>query len=460
MSARELDDVRQGLRMQSPPDPERLAAEAAHLRALDAAPLRRRWGGWLRLIGPGYLQSAMTLGGGTAASCLFAGSVFGYRLLWVAPLGMLLGVLVMGVISHQTLSTGARPLPAMAAHAGRWLATAWAVAAVLASVVWHFPQYNLAAAALTDGASVLGWDTAPRMLASVFVLAWAVVLSLSYGKNVRFVRIYERCLKYVVWGIVLALAFVVVRTPTDWGALVRGFVPSLPPAVHGISSLEVAVSSLAAAVGVNMVLLYPYSLLARGWGRAHRGLARFDLFAGMFVPYVLATGLLVVAAANTLHAQGVAVDQKSAIGTLGRVLGDVIGPVGGRLLFDLGMVAMALSTITLHMVVCGFVAMEWFGLPFGSTRQRLCTLLPAPGCLAPLFWGDRAVWLAVPTTIVCGAMLPIAYVGFLLLHRSRGYLDANDRPRGPWVPAILVAAVLVLVVALGFYVADKLQAAR
>jgi hypothetical protein len=49
----------------------------------------------------------------------------------------------------------------------------------------------------------------------------------------------------------------------------------------------------------------------------------------------------------------------------------------------------------LHMVCCGFVAMEWFKLPFGSTKQRLFMLLPVPGFLAPIFWGDLAVYLAI-----------------------------------------------------------------
>ena len=43
---------------------------------------------YLKLLGPGYLQSAMTLGGGTASASLFAGAVFGYQLLWVAPVAM------------------------------------------------------------------------------------------------------------------------------------------------------------------------------------------------------------------------------------------------------------------------------------------------------------------------------------------------------------------------------------
>jgi len=208
-----------------------------------------------------------------------------------------------------------------------------------------------------------------------------------------------------------------------------------------------------------MLLLYPYSLLARGWGREHRGLARFDLMTGMLVPYALASSLMVIAAANTLHAENVEVTKGAAVSTLARVLGDVIGPVSGQLLFDLGMLAMTLSTITLHMVCCGFVAMEWFGLPFGSTKQRLFTLLPVPGVFAPMLWSDYAVWLALPTTIICGAMLPIAYIGFLVLQRSKAYMGV-DRPvglRGIVGTAGLLLAMAVLVTALTFYLASKLS---
>ena len=434
--------------MAAPPDPEKLAAERQQLQELDGAPRGKRWGGYLKFIGPGYLQSAMTLGGGTAASSLFAGAVFGYELLWVAPVGMLLGILAMGAVSHQTLSTGERVLPAMAKHAHPVVAWGFALAAMVASIVWHFPQYNLAAFSLVDAAQTLGFDGVPPMAASAFVLVWAVFLSTIYGKSPGLVRVYERFLKYTVWGIVVMLLWVLLNTETDWVGVLRGFVPSLPEDRNGFRSIDLAVAGIAAAVGVNMLLLYPYSLLARGWGREHRGLARFDLLAGMLVPYALASSLMVIAAANTLG--DVDVDKSAAVGKMAGVLGEVIGPVAGTLIFDLGMLAMALSTITLHMVCCGFVAMEWFGLPFGSVQQRLCMLLPVPGFLAPLFWGDLAVYLAIPTTILCGTMLPIAYVGFLLLQRSKSYLG-DDRQRGVGgllATGGLLVAMLVIVVSM------------
>ena len=67
--------------------------------------------------------------------------------------------------------------------------------------------------------------------------------------------------------------------------------------------------------------------------------------------------------------------------------------------------------------------------------------------LAPLFWSDMAVWLAVPTNIVCGLMLPLAYLGFLILQRSRAYLG-KDRPTGPlaalWFAAMALATLFLL----------------
>ena len=104
--------------MVNPPDPAQLAEERAWLVELEGAPRLRRWAAFLRRGGPGYMQSALTLGGGTAAATLIAGGAFGYNLLWVAPVSMLLGVAILSAVAHQTLSTGRRPLQAVREHAG------------------------------------------------------------------------------------------------------------------------------------------------------------------------------------------------------------------------------------------------------------------------------------------------------------------------------------------------------
>ncbi len=448
MSPQHEEEYRAGLRMARPPAPELLEAERAQLRRLASRAWPERSLGYLKLVGPGYMQSAMTLGGGTAAASLFAGAVFGYRLLWVAPLAMLFGILMLSAVSHQTLSTGLRPFEAMRRFAGAPLAWAWALGALLSSIIWHFPQYSLASAVLCDMGDVLGFSDWKPEVVSFFVLAWSIAFSMLYGTSPRMVRWYERALKYMVWSIVLCFGLVVLRTGiSDWGALWRGFLqPSIPGERNGTAGGVVVLSGLSAAVGVNMLFLYPYSLLARGWGREHRALARFDLLTGMFLPYALATSLMVIATANTIYLDGDFQARSLPPIEAARSLADVAGPTVGRVIFNLGVLSMALSSITLQMLTTGFVGVEWFGFAAGSWKYRLMCLVPIPGVLAPFFWKEMAVWVAVPTNIVCGLFLPAAYVGFILLQRKRAYLG-DDLPRGPkglaWISGMVVATAIL-----------------
>jgi len=140
-----------------------------------------------------------------------------------------------------------------------------------------------------------------------------------------------------------------------------------------------------------------------------------------------------------------------------QTLGGLLGPVWGRVLFDLGLLAMLLTTITLHMVCAGFACSEMFGLKFGSRGYRLALLLPTPGVLGSLFWSDLSVWLAVPTGVITGFLLPLAYIGFVKLQRSEAYLG-EDRPKGAagaaWLGG-MVLATIVLLVFLGWYLMTK-----
>ncbi len=54
---------------------------------------------FLRLSGPGWLQSAITLGGGSLAGSLYLGVLAGYSLLWLQVLAMIMGVVMLSAIS-------------------------------------------------------------------------------------------------------------------------------------------------------------------------------------------------------------------------------------------------------------------------------------------------------------------------------------------------------------------------
>ncbi|MEM7306670.1 MAG: Nramp family divalent metal transporter [Planctomycetota bacterium] len=432
---------------------EETTRDEAALAELDALPFVPRTLGYLKRMGPGYMQSAMTLGGGTAFSAIFAGAAFGYELLWVAPLGMLLGVIVLAAVAHQTLSTGANPFQAMKTHAGPFFAYGWAFSGIFSSIIWQFAQYALASTMLVVIAAQLGVEV-PSWAMGVAALLWCVAVALLYESKPGLIRLYENIIKGMVWFILAAFALVVFRTGVPQpGDLLQGAVPfRVPDSNQGVEGLTLVVSGLAAAVGANMVFVYPYTLRRSGWGRGHRRLARLDLIFGMLVPYSIAASLILIAAASVFYYgdpslfTGKTITPWAAAEVLAAP--DRLGPVAGMWVFGLGIVAMALSSITMQMLCSGFALCEMMGREARGATYRIGMLLPAVGVLGSIFWNDIRLWVAVPTTVLCGFLLPLAYVGFLILQRKQAYLG-EDRPSGAkgalWLAGMATSTVVLVV---------------
>ena len=152
---------------------------------------------------------------------------------------MLLGMVMLTAVSHQTLSTGLRPFDAMRKYAGAPFAWAWAVGALVACVIWQFPQYSLAGAVLTDMGEIVGLQLKTWWV-GVAVMAWAGWISMLYGSSARWIHRYEAMLKYMVWMVVVCLALAVWKIGvSDWGALARGFFTfEIPEERGGVAGLD------------------------------------------------------------------------------------------------------------------------------------------------------------------------------------------------------------------------------
>ena len=205
--------------------------------------------------------------------------------------------------------------------------------------------------------------------------------------------------------------------------------------------LTIVLGALGAAVGVNMTFLYPYTLLARGWGREHRGLKNFDLAVSMFAPFVLTTSLVVVACANTLHVQGIRV--REAVDAA-HALAPVAGVAAGRVIFSLGVLGMCFTTLTIEMVICGFVLSEMLGFEPSGWRYRAATMVANIGILGA--FARTPFWLPVMASSVALVMMPIAYVAFFILQNKRSYLgdEVNKGFKGAVWNVLLLLAILVV----------------
>ena len=486
------------------PSPDALARDRELLEAARGRGSLATLAAFLKLSGPGWLQSAITLGGGSLAGSLYLGVLGGYELLWLQPLMMILGIVMLSAIAYVTLSTGEKPFGAINRHLSPVLGWGWLIAASMANLVWAMPQFSLGTAAiqqnlLPDVPAFAGrsgeWLSAGLLLVVSAVIIWF------YDSGSRGVKIFERILKGMVAVVVVSffgvVAAMTAKGQLDWGRIAAGFVPDISLLWRPVSDLQgfidasgdpaywntlilgqqrnVMVAAAATAVGINMTFLLPYSMLRKGWNRSFRGLAVFDLSTGLFIPFLLATSCVVIAAASQFHGQAATAAAKgqfrknlearlsAELGAqavqalppaelearldalpeadrqlaamlvkrdardLAKSLENLFGAGGlTQRVFGIGVLGMALSTIIILMLINGFCVTEMLGVSSGGPIHRLGSLLPGiTGALGFLYlWNTAAAnfWLAVPTSNFGMALLPIAYVTFFLMMNSRTLL--------------------------------------
>lgn len=443
---------------------------------------------YTKLSGPGWLQGAITLGGGSLAGALYLGVIAGTGLLWLQPLAMVCGIIMLSAIAYVTLSTEERPFGLINKHLSPALGWAWLIATVMANIVWCMPQYNLARAAVQQNLlPFVGDSGASTFIICLVILAIAFFVNVLYESEGKGAKWFDHIIKAMVALIVLSF-FAVVITLTvngvvNWGSLIGGIIPNpslLFNPAEGYADLiaqssdpawwtdkilndqrDIIIAAFGTAVGINMTWLLPYTLLKKRWKKVHRGLSIFDLSIGLFIPFFLATGCVVIASATQFHGQTAdlapgagdatlamlaevhpgeanAADQELALMLVKRdnfQLANSLQPIAGKVvsqtIFGIGVVGMALSSIIILMVMNGVAFQEMFGKPGDKSVHYLgCAVSGVAGMAGPFIWkGQAAAALAVPTSVIGGSLIPIAYFTFLLMMNSKKALGEN-RPTG------------------------------
>ena len=488
--------------------------EKQFLAKAESAGILSKLGAYTKLSGPGWLQSAITLGGGSLASSLFLGVLAGYSLLWLQPVAIILGIIMLSAISHVTLSTGQSPFTSINNEINPVLGWGWAIATIMANIVWCLPQFSLGTAAVTQNLIPALNNTGGKVLICAFILTIAFFVVRAYDKGSTGVKIFDWVLKIMVGIVVISFFGVVIKLSTsgeaDWGSILSGFVPDFSlfnspaetynPFLEGTGEFrsfweskivglqqDVMISAAATAVGINMTFFMPFVLLRRKWGREHRGLAKFDLWTALLIPYVIATSCVVIAAGTRFNGK-----PESAFNSEGQVHANLekgylelatararlewtddeynaLAPIQqeavldslplpdrqlaamlvkrdafnlaesleslfeskafSHYVFGIGVLGMALSTIIILMTINGHAICEVLGKPHSGSPFLGGALLAGLGVLGPFFWQDAAFWLAVPTSILGFTLIPVAYLSFFLLMNNIQVLG-RERPQG------------------------------
>ena len=416
--------------------------ERQYLTELAAQPVHKRVAGYIRIGGPGWLQGAMTLGGGSAITSLTIGGVYGYEYLWLQPVAMLIACIMLFALSHQTLSTGEWPYQAMKKHLSPTLAWFWAVATLIAAIVWGFSHYPLAAGMLEEiievssGFEMKSTGGAAReiYLLALAIGVWCVCAYTGwhYGAGGRAVKLFENAIKILSGTIILSFIWVVASAHMTgnvaWGAVMAGFIPSsFPTSTDEVTTMMAVLGS---AVGINATFVYGYSLLQRGWGKEHRAISRFDIVSGLVLPYMLVTTLITIAAAGAFAGSDMDLAGKLNPAQASQMFVNLgMGEVAGRLVFAFGILGMVAGSLVMHMLCAGAAAAELFGWEINSRKYQWGLMLPTPAVLGVFFWSTMGAYVILPVSALTAILLPIAYIGWFIMNNSKSYLG-DDMPVG------------------------------
>ncbi|MBD1601880.1 Nramp family divalent metal transporter [Pseudomonas typographi] len=242
-----------------------------------------------KMLGPGIIAVLAWLGAGDLITSSVAGANYGYSMMWVLAISLLLRFLIVNIIARFQLCN----LQGMSILGG--------YAQLHPVFAWFMLGYALVMGHLTNAYMLKGAGEALATLLHLpypLLCSFAVMLAvwLLVGRNIY--GQIERVMKVLLCLMTLAFLALAIMSRPDLGGILRGTLGfSIPPdkGVHG--ALLVAVSVIGAVAGSIANFVHPYVMKEKGWtGPEHRRLQRNDLLFAVLVGIIINLAIWVVGA--------------------------------------------------------------------------------------------------------------------------------------------------------------------
>jgi Mn2+/Fe2+ NRAMP family transporter len=390
---------------------------------------------YLRSFGPGMVVMLTWLGAGDVVDMGVAGSNYGYSLMWVLVVAVVMRFLFVSLIARYQLCNqhGEGVLDGLA-RLHPWYAPALLAAAIVMGHVYG--SY------MTVGAG----EVCRNLFRAGATWQWALLCNGS-ALVLVFRPSYDR-LEWVFkfFLAVLSVSFIgsAVWVGFDPLGVARGLVRFEMPGQQGhFNPLLVGVAMIGAVGGSLMNLVYPYFLEAKGWrGPQYRRVQQYDFMLAIAVMIVLNLAVW------TLGAELLYPDRHiKTLDDLPNLLSAVLGE-GGRWLFYLGIFAAIYTSILGHAAGLAYLGSHaWLRWQAGSgpittdyRRHPLCRWITVWCLVSPMVWTIPGLPDFVTLTLVANSaqvvLLPMLAGGLWWITASSRYIGAAYRNRW-WDNAVM-----------------------
>ncbi len=179
------------------------------------------WRAWVSALGPGAIVASLTIGTGELVFSTRAGALFGYRVLGLFVLVLLLKWALVYASARYWVWSGEHPLSRWAVLPGPagWLPWLLLLVAVPAFPVWvsfHAGTIGTLLAALTGTGAALGGNAPLAWALGVLGVVMAMAATGGYARQEKF----QAVVVATMLGSVIVALFLL---KPDWGALASGF---------------------------------------------------------------------------------------------------------------------------------------------------------------------------------------------------------------------------------------------
>ena len=397
------------------------------------------WRKLLAFLGPGYLVAVGYMDPGNWATSLAGGSRFGYSLLTVALLSNVMAIVLQSLCTRLGVGAGRDLAQACRDSYPRWVA--WAL--------WLSAEVAITA---TDLAEVIGTAIGLNLLFHIPLAIGVVITALDVFLILALQAFGFRWIEAFVVAMlgVIAACFAVqiALADPDWGAVIRGFVPT-GDLFANREMLYLALGILGATVMPHNLYLHSGLVQTRGYGgskderREAISLATIDSSIALCFAFVINASILILAAA-TFHRAG-----QTDVAELGQAhsfLSPLLGSTLAPTLFAVALICCGLNS-TITATLSGQIVMEGFlNWRIAPWLRRLVTRMIAilPAVVVTIWAGEKATaQLLILSQVVLSLQLPFAVVPLVMFTASRTKMGPFVAPRWLSLLAALTAAAII-----------------
>ncbi len=397
------------------------------------------WRKLLAFLGPGYLVAVGYMDPGNWATSLAGGSKFGYALLSVALLSNAMAIVLQSLCTRLGVGAGRDLAQACRDSFPRWISLP----------LWLSAELAITA---TDLAEVIGTAIGLNLLfhipISIGVILTAADVFLILALQAFGFRWIEAFVVAMLGVIAACFAIQIALADPDWGAVLRGFVPT-SEILANHEMLYLALGILGATVMPHNLYLHSGLVQTRFIGdsgqekREAIRLATINSTIALCLALIINASILILAAATfnrTGRTDVAELDQAHAF--LAPLLGSTLAPT----LFAIALLCCGLNS-TITATLSGQIVMEGFlNWRIAPWLRRLVTRMIAivPAVVVTLLAGEKATGhLLILSQVVLSLQLPLAVVPLVMFTSSRRKMGSFVAPRWLSGLAIVTAASII-----------------